>query len=207
MSGGAGARLMVRAVPVWKAWPGSPAAPAAQPRWEGALLVMCISHPAGATRAVARTRIRAALCAALAQSLGLDPGQVTLAAAPGTAPRVLIDGAPCAIGVSLSHAGKLSIAALNQDGAVGVDLMDVAALPHDWHQVACDYLGISVADQLATVAPIARSLAFAQAWAEREAHLKLLGLPLAEWTPLPGACRWQALALPPGFAGALATGR
>lgn len=198
---------MVRAVPVWAEWLESPAAPAAPPRWQGALLLMCISHPAGATRAVARTRIRTALCAALAQSFSLDPGQVTLDAVPGSAPRVLIGGAPCAIGVSISHAGKLSIAALNRMGAVGVDLMEVAALPHDWQRVAGDYLGMQIASRLAAVAPVARNLAFAQAWAEREAHLKLLGLPLAEWMPLPGACRWQALALPPGFAGALATGR
>ena len=194
----------VLAVPAWPEWPAAPTAP---PRWQGALLLMCISHPAGATRAVARTRIRAALGAALAQSLGLEPAQVTLDTVPGSAPRLLIDGAPCAIGVSISHAGKLSIAALNRIGAVGVDLMEVAALPHDWQRVAADYLGISVAHRLAALAPVARSLAFAQAWAEREAHLKLLGLPLAEWTPLSGACRWQALALPPGFAGALATGR
>ena len=192
----------VLALPAWPEWPAAPAAP---PRWQGALLLMCISHPAGTTRAVARTRIRTALSAALAQSLGLDSSQVTLDTVPGSAPRLLIDGAPCTIGVSISHAGKLSIAAANRMGAIGVDLMEVAVLPHDWQRVAADYLGISVAHRLAALAPVARSLAFAQAWAEREAHLKLLGLPLAEWTPLPGACRWQTLALPPGFAGALAT--
>ena len=80
--------LAVLAVPEW---------PAAPPCWQGALLLICISHPAGATRALARTRIRTALCAALAQSLGLDPAQVTLAATPGSAPHLLSGGAPCAI--------------------------------------------------------------------------------------------------------------
>ena len=179
--------------------------PALQLHWDDALLVLCIGHPDGTTRASARARIRAALGDALAQTLGIKAGQVTFDATPGNAPRLLIGGAACTIGVSISHAGNLSLAAVNRIGAVGVDLMAIDALPDDWQRVAGDYLGMTVAGRLGASAPARRGHAFAQAWAEREAHLKLLGLPLAEWTPLPGECRWRTLALPAGFAGALAT--
>ncbi|MBI3902973.1 MAG: hypothetical protein HY306_08565 [Nitrosomonadales bacterium] len=97
----------------------------------------------------------------------------------------------------------MSVAAFNPVGAVGVDLIEVQDIP-DWARVAHDYLGMASACRLAALAHGERPLAFAQAWSEREAQLKLHGLPLAEWTPLPAGCRLFALALPAGLAGALA---
>jgi 4'-phosphopantetheinyl transferase len=181
-------------------WPG------ALPTWEGALLVISVVNPAGASRASARARIRAALLDVLAGALGVGQEQVGLDTAPGRAPRLLVNGAPSVIGISISHAGNLSLAAVNRHGAVGIDLMEVEDVP-DWRQVASDYLGAEVAGRLAATAPAQQSHAFAQAWAEREAQLKLFGLPLSEWTQLPADCSLLTLELPSHFAGALAIQR
>ena len=177
-------------------WPGP------LPRWGDDVLVISIGHADGATREQARARIRAAVREALAQSLGIGIDRITLASTPGSAPRLLIDGAPSAFGLSISHAGALSLAAMNPAGAVGLDLMEVQHVA-DWARVAHDYLGMAAACRLAATAAPDRALAFAQAWAEREARLKLHGEPLAEWTPLPDG-RLLALAVPLGFAAAIA---
>ncbi len=174
------------------AWPGP------LPEWDGGPLVISAVTPGG-ERDTARVRIRAAVRGALAQALGLD---VALRSSPGKAPQLLVGGIPSAIGVSISHAGELSLAAFHPAGAVGVDLMEVHDVP-DWARVAHDYLGMASACRLAATAAAERPRAFAQSWAAREAQLKLLGLPLAEWTRLPD-CRVLPLALPAGFAGALA---
>lgn len=180
-------------------WPGP------LPEWGGAALLISTVTPGGG-REAARARIRAAVCAALARSLRVGAGQVALESSPGSAPRLLVAGAPCQVGVSISHAGQLSVAALNPAGAVGVDLTQVRDVP-DWARVARDYLGMATANRLAATAPADRPLAFAQAWADHEAGLKLFGLQLSEWPAMPAECSAQALALPPGFAGALALKR
>jgi 4'-phosphopantetheinyl transferase len=182
------------------AWPGQ------LPAWDGEVLVISIVNPAGATRDAARAAIRAAARDALAQSLGIAPDQVVVESRPGTVPRILIDGKPSTIGLSISHAGALSIAAFNPAGAIGIDLMEVT-LVSDWARVAHDYLGMATACRLASMPAADLPRAFAQAWSEREAHLKLLGQPLAEWTPSSADCRLFALALPEGFTGAVATRR
>ena len=177
-------------VPV-HAWPGP------LPAWEDGLIVI---STAGGPRDEARARIRAAVCELLAQLIG---GAVEVASKPGSAPKVLVDGAECGIGLSISHEDGIAVAALHRDGAVGIDVMKVQ-LPSDWARVAHDYLGMAVAVQLAATTAEARPLAFAQAWARREAQFKLLGESLAEWSPLPD-CRLLTLELPPEFASALAT--
>ena len=181
-------------------WPGALPAWSAQGR--DPVLVISVAHAEGATREQARSRIRAAVREALAQALGIAIERIAVQSTPGSAPRLEIEGWPTAPGVSISHAGALSLAALNPRGAVGLDLMEVRATS-DWARVAHDYLGMAAAIRLATLSELARPLAFAQAWAEREACLKLHGEPLAEWTPLPD-CRVLALDLPAGLAGAVA---
>jgi 4'-phosphopantetheinyl transferase len=170
--------------------------------WDDGLLVITIATPAAA-REAARAAIRRTVCEALAQLLGVGAARIAVESTPGSAPRVLVDGAPSGIGVSISHAGGLSAAALRRDGRVGIDLMEVEPVT-DWARVALDYLGMAVACPLASMAPPERNLSFAQAWTEREASLKLFGLQLSEWTPLPADCAVMALALPPGLAGSLA---
>ncbi|HEU4376023.1 MAG TPA: 4'-phosphopantetheinyl transferase superfamily protein [Telluria sp.] len=194
MPGRPGARIVAVAVHPW---------PGPLPAWGGEVLVISIVHPAGATREAARAAIRAAACEALAQSLGIAVAQVVVESSPGKAPRLVIDGKPSAIGLSISHDGALSLAAVNPRGAIGIDLMEVKPVS-DWARVAHDYLGMAIALRLIALPAAALPRAFAQAWCEREAHLKLLGQPLAEWTPSPADCRLVALALPEGFAGAVA---
>ena len=191
-------------------WPVHPW-PGPLPRWSDAVLVIAVggcgnddaaADDKGAARMRARARIRSAVRAALSLSLAIAIDRITLLSNPGSAPRLAIDGWPLAPGVSISHAGAVSMAAINPNGAVGLDLVQVQATP-DWAQVAHDYLGMAAAIHLAACPALELPRAFAQAWAEREACLKLHGEALAEWTPLP-ACRVRALAVGPGLAGALA---
>ncbi|WP_075792125.1 4'-phosphopantetheinyl transferase superfamily protein [Massilia putida] len=163
-------------------------------------------------RATARRTIRAALLDALAASAGLPPARIRLCGAPGEAPYALLDDGR-RINLSISHDGDLSVAALRLDGgAVGIDLMRVADIP-DWQAVARDYLGPACAAALARVPAPARAAAFARAWSGREARLKCLGQPLAEWRAdeagearfarLAASACWP-LAVPEGYVGSLA---
>lgn len=147
--------------------------------WQNVLLVSCVTRP-GCSRDEARNRIRACVRIALEQWLELPSGAITFISAPGFAPRLLIDGLP-EPGFSISHEAGFSIAAVNLHGAVGVDLMQVQAVP-DWHAVSQDYLGAEVATRLSGMPESIRPIAFAKAWCRREAFLKLHGLALDEWT-------------------------
>ena len=194
--------IAVRAWPV-HAWPGP------LPLWCDEVLVISVAGDGesddddkGAARLRARARIRIAVRQALSLSLAIDIERIALHSTPGSAPRLAIAGWPLAPGVSISHVGAISMAAINPNGAVGLDLVPVRTTP-DWARVAHDYLGMACAIRLAASLDADRPRAFAQAWAEREACLKLHGAPLAEWTPLPD-CRVVALAVPAGLAGALA---
>jgi 4'-phosphopantetheinyl transferase len=179
-------------------WPGP------LPDWDDGLVAISIVTPAGAAREIARAGIRLAVREALAQLLGARLERIAVASTPGSAPQVLVDGEPSGLGLSISHAGALSVAVLRRGGAVGIDLMEVQEVPPDWARVALDYLGKATACRLASLPPDERSRAFAQAWTEREASLKLFGLQLDEWTPLPADCKVMTLSLPPGLTGALA---
>lgn len=158
-------------------------------------------------RVTARRTIRSALLAALVEASGLASSSIQLCGAPGFAPYALLDGGR-RIALSISHDGDLSVAAMQLDGAaVGIDLMQVTDLA-DWHAVSRDYLGPACAAALARVPAHARAAAFARAWSEREARLKCLGLPLAEWragdeSDLQG-CHCLPLALPDGYVGSAA---
>jgi 4'-phosphopantetheinyl transferase len=179
------------------AWPGP------LPAWNDGVLVISTVSPEGDGRDAARARIRSAACEALARLLGVDAARVAVDSQPGSAPRLLVDGAPSPVGLSISHAKEISVAALHRAGAGGVDVMNVQETS-DWARVAHDYLGMATACRLAAASAADRPRAFAQAWAEREAQLKLAGQPLAEWTPSPNDCEVQALILPAGLAGAVA---
>lgn len=166
----------------------------------------CIAHPAGTTRVQARERARTALRELVASTLQLDVERITLACDAGSAPRLLVDALATPGGVSLAHEGLLSLAAFHAHGAVGVDVMRVQ-LTDDWHSVARDYLGPQAAAMLAATAPEIRAQAFTQAWTEREACLKCLGLGLAEWTALPALFDTETVNAAPGYIGTLAVRR
>jgi len=163
-------------------------------------------------RKAARRAIRGALAAALAEVTGVPVAGIRVGGLPGEAPFASVS---CGlrgerrVGVAISHDGELSVAAFRLDGGpVGIDVMQVIDVP-DWEPVARDYLGPGCAAALGHVPAAARADAFARAWSEREAMLKCLGMPLAEWDPAEtdrlGTCTCRAIALPAGYVGTVAT--
>jgi 4'-phosphopantetheinyl transferase len=156
-------------------------------------------------RQAARRRIRQALCEALAQLYGLEVEQIMIHFSAGRAPAVsFLQANAVAPGVSISHEGPLSLAAIQQHGLVGIDLMRVQDIP-DWRSLARDYLGPHVLAALESTPAPQRAEALARAWTENEARLKCHGRQLSEWIGLMLPARCQPLALPPGFVGAVAT--
>ncbi len=184
-----------------------PADAASAPAWQQDLLAISSAVPAGASRDMARADIRAAVCEVAGLLLDVGPERIEVAGTPGSAPRLLVDGAAAGIGISISHADTISLAVLHRLGAVGIDLMQIG-LPNDWARVAHDYLGMPAATLLAAAPDEARPLAFCRAWVRREAALKLRGEKLAESTPgsLRDAegTRFVELDLPDGLTGVVA---
>jgi 4'-phosphopantetheinyl transferase len=198
-------------------------------RWPGVLpapregvIVIAIATVDARSRADARAQIRLAVRQVLGPLLGRSPEQIVLTSMPGQAPLIAIatDGAPAqgsGIGLSISHETGLSLAAINLDGPIGVDLMRVpqASGSDNWNDLlllARDYLAPARAAALADIAPELRHTAFASAWTTHEASLKCRGLVLAEWhqasssmaVPL-AALRITALDLPAPFIGTVVT--
>ena len=169
------------------------------------LHVVSILHEQSQTRSGARAQIRLALREMVAGALKVDLARVAIDAIPGSAPRLLVDGALFPAGISLAHDGWISVAAWYEHGAVGVDVMQVQATA-DWYNVARDYLGPQALDVLVCARESGRALAFAQAWTAREAHLKCLGMALAEWTALPAVARIEDVAVPAGYVAMVALG-
>lgn len=163
--------------------------------------VLVIGIEGDGDRPRARVRIREAIHDAL---LLLTGSAVTLHGGAGAAPWALqADGQR--IGLSISHEGALSIAALNLHGAVGVDMLHTG-LPDDALGLTLDYLGPEAAQALTLAAAADRPAVFTAAWTAHEARLKCLGLELGEWHDDARlvACRVLPLALPAGLVGTLA---
>ncbi|MCI3943409.1 4'-phosphopantetheinyl transferase superfamily protein [Pseudomonas syringae] len=150
-----------------------------QPFPHDGILLVSSTIRASSTRVEARHRIRTCVRHALSQCLGLSPDAIAFISHPGHAPRLMINDWP-EPGFSISHEAGCSLAAVHLHGAVGVDVMQVQDVP-DWQAVAQDYLGADVTARLMSVPEAMRSTAFAKAWCEREALLKLHGLELGEW--------------------------
>lgn len=163
--------------------------------------VLVIGIAAVLPRWEARLRIRAAVRAAAAQWLKMDIESISLESTPGDPPRLLLAGR--AAGLSLTHDVGMSLAAIHLHGAVGIDVMRVQDIA-DWLNLARDYLGPQVAQELAACPDAQRPLALAQAWTVREAALKYSGLQLAEWNGAAPTCRLQALPLPAPYVASLA---
>ncbi|MEE4179771.1 4'-phosphopantetheinyl transferase family protein [Pseudomonas viridiflava] len=143
------------------------------------VLLVRVELERNTTRAEARVSIRAHLCDALVNWLGVGSETITFINLPGQAPRIMIDDLP-EPGLSISHEAGLSLAAVNLQGPVGVDLVYVQEIP-DWHLVARDYLGPTTASRLLATPAALRPFAFANAWCQHEALSKLNGQPLSEW--------------------------
>lgn len=172
-------------------------------RSEHWLRIVSLVHETEA-RLPARERIRLALRTMVAEILALAIDRVIVRSSPGTSLQLWLDGRLSAAGLSITHAGRFSLAAFNAHGPVGIDLMQVQETA-DWYRVARDYLGPQVLAALAATPDAQRPLAFARAWAGREAQLKCLGMALGEWSELPVPCRVHEIGAPAGYAGAVAT--
>lgn len=165
-------------------WPGPVPAP------QDGRFVICIhtqdahgtrgSGAPGAQRAAARAQIRRATQEALAALLGISIDDIRIASTPGKPPAITLAGGNRKIGCSFAHEDGYALAAINLDGAIGVDLMRVQDIP-DWQAVARDYLGPAATAALQATPAGDRPRAFAFAWTRREAALKCHGQQLAEW--------------------------
>lgn len=157
------------------------------------LLVISVLTTPGNDRTLARRQVRQTLRDILGTLL---PQPLELIEVAGQALRVK----GSAIGLSVSHASGLSVAAINLYGAVGIDLMrfddDADFLP-DWEMVARDYLGPAAARR------ITGTYGFAQEWTRREAQLKCCGLGITEWDAIQELPYGEdvTLALPDGYVG------
>jgi len=191
------------------AWPACAEQAVAELRSDRALTVISVCTPETELRRSARQIIRSAVQEALGTLLQRPATSIPFMSQPGQA--IALDWPNTHISLSVSHAAGLSVAAIRVGGAIGIDLMRIEPGAAEWPdcaRVAHDYLGPQVSAALAMLAPALRAASFAQAWTRREAGLKYLGLPLAEWTPALAhqltPCVVTALALLAPYCGALA---
>jgi len=172
----------------------------------GNLIVLQVATPPAATRAETRLIIRQALRDALAPLLDCTAEKVPLFSQVGG--MLALDIADCRIGLSVSHEAGMSLGAINLDGAVGIDLMQVD-LKLAWQDVARDYLGAAGYRRIAANPDADQARAFAREWVALEACLKCHAVGLQEWSPKvlgrQSQARITVLDLPTRFVGALVT--
>jgi len=192
-----------------RAWPQSQSLALQDLRLAQGITVIGVTTPVTTDRTLARTLARNALRETLGVLLDLPAASVVLVARPGKG--IAMDSSLAHLGLSLSHAPGLSIAALCRGASVGIDLMrteDGVAADPEWLRVARDYLGPEVTARLQATSPVECPAAFAVAWTRFEACLKCLGLALTEWSPALGrqlaTCQVWTLATHGPFLGAVA---
>lgn len=165
--------------------------------------IVDVAHGDGVSRPEARLRIRAAALEAAAGLLGVAATRLTWHPAPGSPPQLLVDRQASGLRLSITHAARLSLAAMRFGAPVGIDLMEVEDVP-DWRAVTLDYLGPQMLAHLAALPEVQRMPALAHAWTAREAALKSHGLQLQEWRADSPPCTLFPLHLWPGHAACLA---
>ena len=197
-------RIATGPVPVVQIGAGLPWA-AMLPRSEP-VFVIAVKTPDHPDRTVARTTIRTAIKDVLGELWGCAPTHVTLTHTPGEPLCAQAPNSP-AWGLSVSHDAGLSIAAVSRLGPVGVDVV-CESQAFDWHAVAHDHLGPTMARQLASHPLASQNHQFLRAWARHEACLKCSSLGLVEWSPALqtrlAALQVVDLQLPAGWLGAVA---
>jgi len=167
-----------------RAWPQSLSLAVQDIRSVQAVTVISVSTPITTDRTSARALVRNALCHTLAVVLDQPAASVALISRPGEA--IAVDSLSVRLGLSLSHAPELSVAAICRGASVGVDLMrieDGIEGDPDWVRVALDYLGPQATALLRATSSSECPVAFVKAWTRFEACLKCLGLALTEWSP------------------------
>lgn len=167
-----------------RGWPQSRSLALQDIRSIQAVTVISVATPVNGNRTSARTRVRDALRQTLGVFLDQPAASVALVSRPGQA--IAVDSSLVRLGLSLSHAPGLSIAAIFRGARVGIDLMrleDGIEGDPDWLRVARDYLGPQVTAVLQASSSAESPVAFVMAWTRFEACLKCLGLALTEWSP------------------------
>lgn len=172
------------------------------------LFVIAVRTPQTTLRKEARQLIRAALSEVLAIKLACLPQHIVLTSQPGQALKLLHPSYN--IGLSISHESGLSVAAVNMQGKVGVDLMLNTTGPNgvEMQALVRDYFGKERAASISKLPKAIQNETFINMWVKLEARLKCLEVDLVEWSP---ARDQQAnistyfLDLPDGYTGAIAT--
>ena len=146
------------------------------------LIVVAVRTLPRTLRSQARKLIRLAITQVLADKLSCPYTEIKLTSQSGQS--VKITHPQQNIGLSISHEPGLSLAAINMNGKVGVDLIDVKSIPNDneIYKLALEYLGTQVAENLLLLPSEQQKHAFAKAWTEFEARLKCQEKSLDEWT-------------------------
>ena len=146
------------------------------------LIVIAVRTLPTTVRSQARKLIRMAITQILADKLSCPYSEIKLISQSGQS--VKVSQPRQNIGLSISHEPGLSLAAININGKVGVDLIDVKSIPndHEIYKLALEYLGTQVAEYLSLLPSELQKHEFAKAWAEFEARLKCQEKSLDEWT-------------------------
>ncbi len=147
------------------------------------LIVIAVRTLPTTLRSQARKLIRIAIRQVLAKKLSCPYAEIKLTSELGQS--LKLSQPRQNIGLSISHESSLTLAAINMNGGVGVDLIDVNSIPND-HEIyilANEYLGTQLAEYISLLPSELQNHAFAQAWTEFEARLKCLEKSLTEWTP------------------------
>ena len=172
------------------------------------LIVIAVRTLPTTVRSQARKLIRLAITQVLADKLSCPYTEIKLTSQSGQS--VKVSQPRQTIGLSISHEPDLSLAAINMNGKVGVDLIDVKSIPnnHEIYKLALEYLGAQVAESLSLLPSEVQKHAFANAWTEFEARLKCQGGSLDEWTASSAlqlnTLNIRPLELPEGYIGTVA---
>ena len=145
------------------------------------LIVIGVFTPPTILRAQARKLVRIAIKQVLAAKLACPVTEIKLSTQAGQGLKLLQPKQM--IGLSVSHESGLSLIAINMNGKVGVDLINIITIPNinEIDALANDYLGVKTAQHLFNLQPEQQSMAFAIAWTEFEAHLKYQEKNLSEY--------------------------
>jgi 4'-phosphopantetheinyl transferase len=149
---------------------------------EESLLVIAVRTPPTNLRAEARQLVRLALRQVLADKLSFPLADIEFISEPGQSLKLLQPRQK--IGLSISHESGLSLAAINMNGKVGVDLVatNSSLTKSEMYTLSADYLGYSAAEYLSSLPKDQQNHAFAIAWTELEARLKCQEENLIEWS-------------------------
>ena len=169
------------------------------------LIVIAVNTLPTTLRFQARKLIRIAITHVLAEKLSCPYAEIEFISQSGQP--LKLSKPRENIGLSVSHEPGLSIAAINMNGKVGVDLIDIKSIPNDneIYKLASEYFGTHVVEYLSLLQRELQKHAFAKAWTEFEARLKYQEQSLIEWTPsniLPlNTFTIQSLDIPEGYIG------